>query len=84
MSYEQLAQRLGRTRSAVQIRVVTLKLECKVDKWTEDDIDYLKKNYLQMTYQQIGQKIGRTWTAVAAKAEKMGIIKIYRWSRTDI
>ncbi len=82
--YNQLASQLGRSRLAVQIRVITLGLNSKVENWTESEIVFLRKNYQGMRFQAIAEELGRTCEAVAEKASRMGFMKNHSWSESDI
>lgn len=43
--------------------------------WKDEELEYLKENYQNMTYQEIAEELGRTSKAVNAKAEKIGFQK---------
>jgi hypothetical protein len=75
LSYEQLALRLERTSGAMQIRIIVLGLESKVENWTEAESDFLRRNHHTMSYQAIAEHLGRTYGAVAARASRIGITK---------
>lgn len=84
LNYDLLAELLGRTKGSVQIRVITLELESKVENWTQEEIDFLKESYPGTHYRVIANKLGRTPAAVAAKADKIGIVQNWFWPESDI
>lgn len=84
LSYVQLARRLGRSKGSVQIRVITLGLECKVRNWTEDKLNFLKESYPGTDYRVIAKKLGRTVGAVARMAGKLGIARNWLWTQAEI
>jgi hypothetical protein len=43
--------------------------------WTQDKLDFLTANYLQMKYTQIAEALGLTHNAVRIKASKLGLRK---------
>ena len=40
--------------------------------WQDDELEYLRDNYLHMSIQEIAEELGRTEKAVSSKASKMG------------
>lgn len=82
--YDQVASILKRTLGSVKARAITLKLERKVDPWTEGEIRTLARDYREAVASDIGRKIGRTEAAVAQKALRVGIVKKPRWSEAEI
>lgn len=42
-------------------------------KWTEEEVKFLKENFLNMTKQQLAEKLNRTPQAVQLKANKIGL-----------
>lgn len=42
-------------------------------KWSEEEIDFVKKNRFEMSYSEMGKKLGRTRNAVMVKLNKMGL-----------
>jgi hypothetical protein len=43
------------------------------DKWTLDEVEFIKNNYLNMSYAEMGKKLNRTRVAVMVKANRIGI-----------
>lgn len=41
--------------------------------WTEEDYEFLKNNYLELTNRQIGEKIGKTKSAIQNKLKILGL-----------
>jgi predicted transcriptional regulator len=50
--------------------------------WKEKELEFLMKNYPEMTAREIAEKLGRSIRAVWDKAAKLGVIKypIRKWS----
>lgn len=44
-------------------------------KYTNEDIEFIKKNYRSMTYQQIAECLGRTKNAIRHKSHELGLSK---------
>jgi len=55
-------------------------------RWTEKEIEFLKKNYKEMFYEEIGKKLGRSYKAIKAKATKFKLYKrtIKVWSDVEL
>lgn len=47
----------------------------KVIKWTPEELEFLRKNFLIMSQAEISEKLGRTKNAVQVKANKIGLKK---------
>ena len=98
MNIEEIAQRLGRTEASIRNRIYKLNPNKgtygRHKNWTKEDIDYLKKNYSEMTNKDIGKALNRSEGAVSNKAFNLsldnGLIGIntsksgLRWSEKDI
>lgn len=79
-SIKQLAKQLGRTENAIKTRAYTLGLIISEEnrprtKWTQEEIDYIKKNVKNKTYEEIGEYLGRSSAAIASKASSLKISK---------
>ena len=46
--------------------------------WTNKEIEYLTKNYKQMTYKKIGEVLNRSEDAIYNKVKKMNLEKKHR------
>lgn len=44
-------------------------------KWTEEEIDFLKNNYENMTYREISKHINRTISSIELKSSRLGLKK---------
>lgn len=80
---EQIAERLGKTRSAVTGRVDRLGLSGTVapgtaKKWTDDEVQFLKDNLSEMTMTEMARDLGRGLSAVSKKMEALGIRPVRR------
>ncbi|OQY09293.1 MAG: hypothetical protein B6I28_03370 [Fusobacteriia bacterium 4572_132] len=56
-------------------------------KWKEEEIEFLKKNYEEMTYEELGKKISRTKSSVSRKVISLGLKKVKRknnWTQREI
>jgi len=56
------------------------------DRWTEEEIEFLKENYNKMLYRDIAKILGRTVNSVRSKALKLGLTKreASEWSDEEI
>jgi len=52
--------------------------------WTKENIEFLKKNYMNMSYLEIGKILGRNGTAVKSKAYKLGLQKVEHFTEAEI
>jgi hypothetical protein len=53
-------------------------------RWTEKEVEFLKKNYENMSYREIGEIIGRSSKVTREKARKFGLRKrIRKWDLTN-
>ena len=44
--------------------------------WSNEDLSFLKKNYLKLSYNEIGKKLGKTKSSVSSKVNKLGLKKM--------
>lgn len=84
LTYKQIAQKLGKTRSAVLAKAWRLRLGA--DKlWTAEEIDILKKYYNQLSDEEVAKKLARrTPSAIWQKAHKLGLKKDRYWTAEQI
>jgi DNA-binding CsgD family transcriptional regulator len=82
--YDEVASILKRTLSSVKARAITLKLDRKVNPWTQGELQALARTYGEVSARDIADGIGRTTDAVAQKALRAGIVKKPRWSEAEI
>ena len=54
-----------------------------MNKWTEEEIQYLKDNYGKVRSADLYLP-GRTWTAIKDKANKLGLIGFRQWTDADV
>lgn len=55
-----------------------------LNKWTNEDILFLKENYKVLSYSEISKVLNRSVGAVIAKASKMNLIKKDRWTEDEL
>lgn len=72
---------LNRTVKAIYTRLVILRknnnLVCYArKKWTKDEKEYIKKNYLAISVKNMAERLGRTESAVAYQMRQLGVRKI--------
>ena len=74
---EKIAARLNTTKSAVNGRVMRLNLNVRAPyvarQWTQEEIDYLRRNVDSMSMSQMGLELDRSRSAVLRKLEALGI-----------
>lgn len=55
----------------------------KSKKWTSDEEEFLKENYLTMDYKDIANELGRTESAISNKALLLKLHKVERYTEED-
>jgi hypothetical protein len=75
-SAEQIAEDLGRTKSSVQTKAREPALDLSDDRgrklWTEEEVEFLKQNYLALGADQCAKQLGRSVSSVHGKILKVG------------
>ena len=56
-------------------------MSTNINKWTEQELEYLILNYQTMTQKEIAEKLNRTTTAVNLKASRLGLKKGFEYNR---
>jgi hypothetical protein len=75
LTAKEIAEKLGRSESAVECKLSQLKLT-RERRWTKEEIEFVKQNYSRLSAKEIAEKLGRTVEAVRAMAGKR--LKIVR------
>lgn len=77
MSYKEIGNRIGKTECAIYSKVSKMKLPLKSDKWSNEDIEKLIRNYPYYPNSYISRKvlINRTSDSISMKANSLGLIK---------
>lgn len=52
--------------------------------YTEEQIEFLKENYNTMSIKELSEKLGKTEPSIMTKANKLGLVKMEKWSEEDI
>ena len=52
--------------------------------WTDDEIDYLKNNYLEKTSEDIGKYLNRSVHSINAERDRLGLIRNEEWTDDEI
>lgn len=52
-------------------------------RWTNDEIAFLKANYLTMSYEEIANHLGRSERAVRGKCSELGLVKRKPWTNEE-
>jgi hypothetical protein len=55
-----------------------------MERWTNEEINYLKENYKTSSYRSISEKIGKTEGAIRAKCFDLKLVKNDAWTQEDI
>lgn len=75
MTYAELAEKLGMDIQRVKSKCYSLGISSYCSKktryYTEEEIDFLKQNYGEMTLEEIGKAINRTEISVRKKADNL-------------
>lgn len=53
-------------------------------KWTEQELEFLKNNYIKMSYKELANYLGRSIPSVKHKAERNNLNMPRRWTEQDI
>ena len=73
-SYKEIAKELHRPESSVAKLLRELGYAfCSDIFWKDEEIEYLKENYEEMSYNEIAQELGRTKKAIGAKKKELGL-----------
>ena len=77
--YEEIAEKLGRTRNAVHLKARKLGLQ-KMKFWSEDEDKLLREQQSTRAYSQLAETLGRTAGAVNARVTTLGLEpKVHAW-----
>ena len=78
-TYEEIAEELNRSESAVAIVLRDLGHAYELPKyWTDEELNYLKENIDNMTYKELANALDRTESSVRWKADEVGYQKKLR------
>ena len=85
MTTLELAEKLDKTRSTVEYAMRKLNLTKQVhNKWTEEQIRFLKDNYPCMSVEKISRSVDHTIASVNTKLGHLGLTKDPVWSQEEI
>lgn len=70
----ELSKVLGRTEGAIRAKCFDLNL-FKNTPWTDDEVEFIKNNYMEMKTSEISQILSRTMSAIELKAKRLGLKK---------
>lgn len=75
-TYKEIAEKINRPEYSVAklLRELGYAYSSPIH-WKQEEIEYLKENYKDMTYDEIAKELGRTEKAVSAKSRELGFIK---------
>lgn len=78
VDYEELIDRLGRSKEAIKTKAHHLGLNRR--NWSAEQIKFLKLNYKSMPMSELEEQLGKTSNAIKLKASRLKIRKnnIYR------
>lgn len=80
-SYETIAKILKRSTESVKHKAYRLNLQEKITydrrEWSQEDINFLKKNYRKKSVKYISKKLNRSIASVKHKAERYGLCDTY-------
>lgn len=81
---EDIAEQIGRTRNAVNMRARTLQLR-KMEFWSEREDRYLRDAYQRCSYDELARRLGRTLLAVKARAITLKLEpKVAPWTKDEV
>ena len=77
-----VSKEIGICGQSVHERLIKLGVQKKINKFTEQDFEYLKENYLKYLLngelQKLADQMGRTKQFLCRKADKLGLTDLYR------
>lgn len=73
----------NRNWQGIQIKAARLKLY-RLNYFTEDDLKFIKENYMTMSSPKIGKILNRHRGNIESKAREMGFIKQEKWGEKDV
>jgi hypothetical protein len=83
----QVAKEVGLCGQTVHERLTKLGVQKKINKFTENDFEYLKENYIKYLLngeiKKLANEMGRTTQFLCRKADKLGLTDLYR-KKSDI
>lgn len=53
-------------------------------RWNEEDVEFLKENYENLSYEEIGDSLGRSYGSVRSKAVRLGFSPKNEWDEEEI
>ena len=78
----QVAKEVGLCGQTVHERLTKLGVQKKINKFTENDFEYLKENYIKYLLngeiKKLANEMGRTTQFLCRKADKLGLTDLYR------
>lgn len=76
MSYDELANKLNRTKKAIQGKLHGLNLikEIKSKNWSDEEIQFLKENINSLSYEEISSHLNRSISAIYTKVWELDLI----------
>ncbi|HNY78332.1 MAG: hypothetical protein RBS72_10875 [Sedimentisphaerales bacterium] len=84
MPYEEIAEKLGRTRNAVHLKAKKLGLR-KMAFWSQDEDELLREQRSTRAYSQVAETLGRTAGAVNARVTTLGLEpKVRAWVTGEV
>lgn len=84
MAIEEIAERFGRTKKAVEKKCCNLGLTKRDDIWTEDELAIIREEYATANLDELAEKLGRTRTAIKHRATMLGVKRRVFWSDEEL
>ncbi|MBQ8994149.1 MAG: winged helix-turn-helix transcriptional regulator [Turicibacter sp.] len=84
MAIEEIAERFGRTKKAVEKKCCDLGLTKRDDKWTEYELAIIQEEYVTANLDELAEKLGRTRTAIKHRATMLGVKRRVFWSDEEL
>jgi hypothetical protein len=54
-----------------------------IKKWTEEEENFLRANYLNIPYEELGKKLNRTTKAIGYKCDMLGLVISREWTKEE-
>jgi hypothetical protein len=74
---EQLMEITGRSRDSIRIKLKRLNLKAinvnGYERLTEEQVDFIKKNYQNLTDKQLAEKLNKSVSGIGRKIKKLGL-----------
>lgn len=69
---EEISKRLSRSKSAIRTKASDLKIVAGRNEWSQNEVDFLRENYLELGARAVAEELGRSIAAVHTRIRMVG------------